>query len=1030
MCLSEDLKVDHGGDPASAPEDVVSQLRDSTGESVAAVENAPLDLEAGRNSWRVSKFSSLHENESIHGSNLDRFQGTLKNEFEASRLVHHRPESQPATVRATLTSGGFGIKLDKLLQAVGARDLQALNHYNGVEGLSTLLKTDLERGIDDEIQQRKQAFGSNTYPSKKGHTFWSFIWKATLFPPYMAILLATVLNLLLRIKGKAIHGSWYVEACTILAIVPYIIVTAITEYMQSRQSEKISEEKRNVALDVIRGGRRFTVSSSDIVVGDIVPLKNGFQVPADGILFVANSLKIDEQELTGSHLIVQKDILKDPFLLSGSKVIEGIGTMLVTSVGINTEWGKKMEKQHETDEEKPFQVYLKWLAISASLLVILLASVACIVQLCRYFFGRTKKSDGTPLYMPGNTSFDEAMDFVIKSLSFGIATILVTVPVGLYVAVLLNLAYTTGEMITDKALVQNLYACERMGYVTTILCHKTGILTKNKASMSVVDVWAGGIRMQDMGDVSQLPSILKELIIEGIARNTNGSVVFETGVTEPEVYGSPTEQAILSWGNKLGMKFDEARSGSPVLHVIPFNPKKKYGGVALQIGTRNHVHWKGSAKVILNSCKWYMDKDNKRIAIDEQKQEMERIIKDMSMRGMRCAALAYQSYELGTLPTTDEELSTLPQDLVLLAIIGIQDPCRPDTKNAVKLCNSGGVKVRMVTEDDVSTAQAIATDCGILENSDDPDVITTGAQFRVLYDLDREEKAPKILVLAQASPKDSLLFVEALRRSGHVVAATGMGIHDTMTLRAAHVSLAMGIGGTAVAKENSDIIILDDNFDTIVKVIRWCRYLYTNIQRYVIFRVTVSVLAVAICVIEVVIYDAFPLNAVQLLLLNLIADIFGALALAYGPSARKLMGKPPVGESDPLITKTMWFKMVIQVIYLVQLALIHSDSVLKLDHGHTGDAEKVKNTFIFNSLVFCLVFNEFEIRSGEQTLTEVLKDNMFIFTIMATIIVQIILVEFFGIRLDMKKWIISILEGFISQVATRFPLKVYPYRRN
>ncbi|KAL0673563.1 hypothetical protein Bca4012_001544 [Brassica carinata] len=999
MCLSEDLKVDHGGDPASAPEDVVSQLRDSTGESVAAVENAPLDLEAGRNSWRVSKFSSLHENESIHGSNLDRFQGTLKNEFEASRLVHHRPESQPATVRATLTSGGFGIKLDKLLQAVGARDLQALNHYNGVEGLSTLLKTDLERGIDDEIQQRKQAFGSNTYPSKKGHTFWSFIWKATLFPPYMAILLATVLNLLLRIKGKAIHGSWYVEACTILAIVPYIIVTAITEYMQSRQSEKISEEKRNVALDVIRGGRRFTVSSSDIVVGDIVPLKNGFQVPADGILFVANSLKIDEQELTGSHLIVQKDILKDPFLLSGSKVIEGIGTMLVTSVGINTEWGKKMEKQHETDEEKPFQVYLKWLAISASLLVILLASVACIVQLCRYFFGRTKKSDGTPLYMPGNTSFDEAMDFVIKSLSFGIATILVTVPVGLYVAVLLK--FKISMHLFPASSFNSKYPCK---YLFTA------------KQMSVVDVWAGGIRMQDMGDVSQLPSILKELIIEGIARNTNGSVVFETGVTEPEVYGSPTEQAILSWGNKLGMKFDEARSGSPVLHVIPFNPKKKYGGVALQIGTRNHVHWKGSAKVILNSCKWYMDKDNKRIAIDEQKQEMERIIKDMSMRGMRCAALAYQSYELGTLPTTDEELSTLPQDLVLLAIIGIQDPCRSDTKNAVKLCNSGGVKVRMVTEDDVSTAQAIATDCGILENSDDPDVITTGAQFRVLSDLDREEKAPKILVLAQAFPKDSLLFVEALRRSGHVVAATGMGIHDTMTLRAAHVSLAMGVGGTAVAKENSDIIILDDNFDTIVKVIRWCRYLYTNIQRYVIFRVTVSVLAVAICVIEVVFYDAFPLNAVQLLLLNLIADIFGALALAYGPSARKLMGKPPVGESDPLITKTMWFKMVIQVIYLVQLALIHSDSVLKLDHGHTGDAEKVKNTFIFNSLVFCLVFNEFEIRSGEQTLTEVLEDNMFIFTIMATIIVQIILVEFFGIRLDMKKWIISILEGFISQV--------------
>lgn len=782
---------------------------------------------------------------------------------------------------------------------------------------------------------------------------------------------------------------------------------------------------RNVPQEIIRGGRRVSVCSSDIVVGDIVPLKNGFQVPADGVLFVANSLKIDEQELTGSHLTVQKDILKDPFLLSGSKVIEGIGSMLVTSVGINTEWGKKIETQPETDEEKPFQAYLKWLAISASLLVILLASVACIVQLCRYFCGRTKKSDGTPMYMPGNTSFDEAMEFVIKSLSFGFETIIVAVPVGLFIGVALNLAYTTGEMMTDKALVQKLSACERMVYVTTILCHKTGILTKNK--MSVVDVWAGGIRMDNESQFSSIPT---ELIIEGIAQNTNGSVVFETGATEPEMYGSPTEQAILSWGNKLGMKFDEARSGSPVLHVIPFNPKKKYGGVALKVGTGHHVHWKGSAKVILNSCKWYMDGANNRIAIDEQKQEMKRIIKGMCMRGMRCAALAYQSYELGSLPTTDEELSTLPQDLVLLAIIGIEDPCRSDTKNAVKLCNSGGVKVRMVTEDDVLTAQAIAKDCGILENLDGLDTMT-GAQFRVLSDLDRKQSAPNILVLAQASPDDSLLFVEALQGSGNVVAATGMGIHDTMTLGAANVSLAMGIGGTAAAKENADIIILDNDFNTIVKVIQRCRFLYTNIPRYVLFRLKVSVSAVANCVVEVVFYNAFPLYAVKFLLLNLILDIFGPLALAYKPLARSLMEKPPVDISEPLITKKMWCKMVIQVISIMRRALLDSDSVMKLDHGHT-DAEKVKNTFKFNCLVFCLVSNEFEIRNGDQTLIEVLKDNMFVLTITASIIVQIILVEFLGnfnsaVRLDPEKWLISFLAGTLDQVAGRFPLEVDRY---
>jgi Ca2+-transporting ATPase len=248
---------------------------------------------------------------------------------------------------------------------------------------------------------------------------------------------------------------------------------------------------------------------------------------------------------------------------------------------MNTEWGLKMEVSQKTDEEKPFQGYLKWLAISASWFVVLFASVACSIQVGGYFSGVTKKSDGTPMFIYGITTADEAIEFVITSLSFGIATIVVAVPVGLSIAVRLNFAKTTKKMRKDKVLVQSPSAFERMGSVTTILCHQTGIVTLNQ--MSVVDVWAGGIRMQDMDDVSQLPTFLKELIIEGIAQNTNGSVVFETGVTEPEVYGSPTEQAILNFGNKLGMKFDDARSASLVRHTIPFNPKKKYGGVALQV---------------------------------------------------------------------------------------------------------------------------------------------------------------------------------------------------------------------------------------------------------------------------------------------------------------------------------------------------------------------------------------------------------------------------------------------------------------
>ncbi|KAF2611970.1 hypothetical protein F2Q70_00008082 [Brassica cretica] len=969
--ISEDLESGLGGYHVStahdaAPEDIEIVIGASADnlESGTNVQDGDSGAHDRRSSWLCTSLMSWMSRPNDDAS------------------VRDHPETEPANA-----TGGFVIELDKVVQVVG--------------GLSTLLKTDLERGIDrrdDEILQRRQAFGSNTYPCKKGKTFWSFVWKACQFPLSLVMIIAVVINsIFLRIKRKAIHDGLYVETCAISATVLDIILRAFTEYKQSRQSEKASEEKRNVPQDVIRGGRRLSVCTNDIVVGDIVPLKNGCQVPADGILFVANSLKIDEQEITGSHLIVQKDILKDPFLLSGSKVIEGIGTMLVpadgilfvanslkideqeitgshlivqkdilkdpfllsgskviegigtmlvTSVGTNTEWGKKIETQPEMDEEKPFQLYVKRLAISASWLVIMLASIACIVQLCRYFNGRTKNSDGTPMYIPGNTTLDEAIEFVIKSLSFGMGTIIVAVPVGLFIAVLLN----NHDSNVFLFLILSFYS----HYIS--LANTTRKMMTDNALMSVVDVWAGGIRVQHVEDVSHFPSIPTKLIIEGIAQNTNGSVVFEAGVTEPEVYGSPTEQAILNWGNKLGMKFDEARSGSPVLHVIPFNPKKKYGGVALQVGTGHHIHWKGSAKVILNSCQWYMDGANNRIAIGGQRREMEGIIGDMSMRGMRCAALAYQ--------------------ILAGQAQGMRSSC-------------ANTEVCMVTEDEVSTAQAMAIECGILRDTSG-EHIRTAAQFCDLTDLEREQISGDILVLAQASPEDSLLFVKALKRKGYVVAATGMGIHDTKTLHVADVSLAMGIGGTAAAKENSDIIILDDSFATIVKVIQWCRYLYTNIQRYVLFRLTVSVSAVAICVVEVVFYNAFPLNAVQLLLLNLIVDIFGALALAYRPSARKLMGKPPVGIRDHLVTKTMWFKIVIQVIYLVLLlALIHSDSILKLDHGQTADTEKLKNTFIFNSLVFCLVFNEFEIRSGDQTLKEILRDNMFIVTITSTIIFQL-----------------------------------------
>ncbi|CAH2070173.1 unnamed protein product [Thlaspi arvense] len=725
----EDLAVSLDGYYVSTAHDVAfpQDLKTRLGASAPQAEDPSFDLEAGTDGQDGD--SEAHDRPSSWRCTWM----LRRSKANDQASVHDHPESEAAN--ATLTPGGFGITFEEVVKV---RSLEALIRYHGVEGLSTRLGTDLERGIDrrdDEILQRTEAFGSNACPFKKDKRFWSFIWKASKFPPSLVMIVAAVINFLLRIKRKAVHDGSYVGACAILATFLDIIVRAITDYKQSRQFQKLSEEKRNVTLEVIRGGETVSVSTYDVVVGDIVPLKNGDQVPADGVLFVANSLKIDEQEITGSHVIVEKDLPKDPFLLSRSKVIEGTGTMLVTSVGVNTQWGLKIEIPHESDEEKPFQAYLNWLATITSWVVVWFASVACIVQLCRYFSGWTKKPDGTPMFILGSTSADEVADFVIKSLEFGIATILVTVPVGLSMSVLLNIASTTIKMMSDNA-------------------------------------W------------------------------------------EP----------------------------------------------------------------------------------------------------------------------------------------------RPSTQSAIKMCESGGVKVCIMTNDDVRTAEAIAKDCGITVGLSGHNTMT-GAQFRELSDLYREQIAGNIRVYAQSSPSDRLLLVEALKKGGHVFAAIGMGIDDPTTLLAADVSIAMGIGGTAAAKKNSNIIILDDKFATVVKVIQWCRSLYTNIQRYVLFRLTVSVSTLAICVVEVVIYNEFPFIAVQLLLLNLIVDIFGALALAYKPTDQyHLMGKPPLGIRDPLVNKMMWIRLIMQVIYLVLFPmLLNSGNILKLELGYTGNGEKARNTFIFSSSVFYLI---------------------------------------------------------------------------
>ncbi|KAH0941920.1 hypothetical protein HID58_001557 [Brassica napus] len=991
----------------------------------------------------------------------------------ATDVALSQSEEQPVQVEIELPASyqdEFGIRLEELVSISRDGGLSVLKRFDGVSGLSPLLHTDLDKGIcgsHEDIRRRRNTFGSNEYPLKKERNFWMFLWEASRSFTLIVLVLAALASLLLQIKTKSLlhflftslkqtisHG-WYDEAGIIVAVILVIFVTAISNYNQSLQFEKLNDEKRNICIEVTRNGRLVEVPIYDVV-------------PADGVLVSGYSLQIAEYESMGTNRTVHKDTDIDPILISGSKVEDGIGRMLVTSVGMNTQWRMPACIPLYTGQETPLQVGLNRVVTAFGLISISVALVVFLIESCLCFMGRTKNTDGSPMFDAGKTTSDEKIDMVIKFIILGVTIVVVAVPEGLPLAVTLNIAYMTRKLLGEKVLVQKLSACEAMGSATMIVCHKTGILTLNQAicylssffhsilsyfiiplchynsfsfeQMEVVDVCAGRVRTHNLDTIAaELSPLLISWITEGIALNTNGSVYHPEGQSEPEVFGSATERAILNFGVKLGMNFDEIKSKSTIFSVSPFNSRRKRRGVAVQLhDSQVRVHWKGAAKTILASCQWYMDKDNIAAMDQERIFHFEKIIDEMSKEGLRCAALAYRTF-------TDEAFPDIPEsNLVLLAIIGIKDSCRPGISQAIQQCRNAGVKVCMVTGDDLLTAKAIAMQCGILRGTLDEPANTAilASEFASMSEADREEIAENIVVMGRSSPDENLLLLEALRKKGHVVAATGKGIRDAPSLRQANISLAMGIGGTAIVKECSDIIILEDNFTSIVKVIQWGRFLYTNAQRFLQFRLTVNASALIICVVVAVHSHEIPLNVAQLLWINLLNDTFGAWALASEPPMDNLMRRPPVRKGEPFITNLMWAKFVAQVSFQVSALLylnFHGESILKLENKSLDQANKVKNTVIFNCFVFCQVIDlsPLCLVSQHHPVFDcgILKNHLFLGTILVNVILQIIVIECLGIffytaRLNLKQWLISIGIGFFSQVIGRFPFPAFPYLRN
>ncbi|CAO2044746.1 unnamed protein product [Urochloa humidicola] len=924
---------------------------------------------------------------------------------------------------------GFGIGEEQLTVMTRDHDYSALQEYGGVKGLANLLKTNLEKGMhgdEADLSSRANAFGANRYPRKKGRSFWVFLWEACQDMTLVILIIAAVISLVLGISTEGIKEGWYDGTSIAFAVFLVIVVTAVSDYKQSLQFQHLNEEKQNIQVEVIRGGRRIQVSIFDLVVGDVVALKIGDQVPADGVVISSHSLAIDESSMTGESKIVTKD-QKTPFLMAGCKVADGYGTMLVTAVGLNTEWGLLMASiSEDNNEETPLQVRLNGVATFIGIVGLSVAAMVLVVLFARHFSGHTTNSDGTVQFVKGRTSVKSAIFGSIKILTVAVTVVVVAVPEGLPLAVTLTLAYSMRKMMADKALVRRLSACETMGSATTICSDKTGTLTLNQ--MTVVQSTVGGVKLQAPANADKLPPTVVSLLLEGIAQNTSGSV-FEAQDGTIEITGSPTEKAILAWGLELGMKFVEERSRSAIIHVSPFNSERKRAGVAVAVRDSDvHVHWKGAAEIVLGLCTSWIDMDGSIHEMTPDKaNQLKKFIEDMAEQSLRCIAFAYRNLDMEDVPSEEQRINwQLPDnDLILIGIAGMKDPCRPEVREAVELCKKAGVKVRMVTGDNLKTARAIALECGILEDSDaSAESIIEGRVFRAFNDTEREAVAEKISVMARSSPNDKLLLVKALKKRGHVVAVTGDGTNDAPALHEADIGLSMGIQGTEVAKESSDIIILDDNFSSVVKVVRWGRSVYANIQKFIQFQLTVNVAALVINVVAAVSSGNVPLNAVQLLWVNLIMDTLGALALATEPPTDQLMRRPPVGRREPLVTNIMWRNLFIQAVFQVAVLLtlnFRGRNLLHLTQDTLDHSSKVKNTVIFNTFVLCQVFNEFNSRKPEELniFSGVSRNHLFLGVVTITVVMQVIIIEFLGkftstVRLNWKLWLVSVVIAFVS----------------
>ncbi|MBD5367016.1 MAG: calcium-translocating P-type ATPase, PMCA-type [Bacteroides sp.] len=854
----------------------------------------------------------------------------------------------------------------------------------------------------DEVSQSRARYGVNVLTPAAKDPMWKLFLMKFRDPLILILLVAGLLSV-----GISCYEYWCLDEGAgvffepIGIFVAVILATGLAFYFEMKADKEFAILNRvndDESVEVVRDGHVCQVPRRDIVVGDIVILNTGDEIAADGTLLEAVALNVDESTLTGEPMASKTtdEAQFDPeatfpsdHVLKGTKVMEGHGVMKVTAVGDRTENGKVFTAAQIDDSVKtPLNEQLDRLGLLITRIAYIVAGIIIVGRVLMYF---------THVDAFDWVSF---IAYMLQSLMIAVALLAVSVPEGLPMAVTLSLAYSMRRMLKTNNLVRKMHACETMGATTVICTDKTGTLTQNRMQV---------YRTEFFGKPAD------EVLYEGIAVNSTARLDC-TDTDKPQVLGNPTEGALLLWLRERGVDYAALRGQVEVVEELPFTTERKYMATAVKSATGHIILYvKGAPEIVFGMCS-----DTAGVT----KAEIDARLLEYQNQAMRTLGFAYQIVEPGDKTIADGKV--VASRLTFLGIAAISDPVRADVPEAVRVVTDAGIKVKIVTGDTPGTAKEIGRQIGLWNDAVDGDRnIITGVEFAALGDGELRQRVGDLKIIARARPMDKKRLVEALQSNGEVVAVTGDGTNDAPALKAAHVGLSMG-DGTSVAKEASDITIIDNSFASIGLAVMWGRSLYRNIQRFILFQMTVNVVACLIVMCGAFMGMQSPLTVTQMLWVNLIMDTFAAMALASLPPSRSVMNDGPRSRSAFIISRPMW-KFIIGVggvLFLLLVGLLYYldhvdiDSLLQIGrvpwHGNTGLTPYELSLF-FTTFVFLQFWNLFNARAFATGRSAFHFKNCgeFLFIVLFIVVGQVLIVtfggDFFTVRpLRLTDWLLIV----------------------